>query len=228
MRNEEYCVGVCWGVSLLIEESTAALLNWIRKPWCLGGKNNSFIGGKEYCMTKTRQTRDNCDSKELMQPFLLDAYAFLLLFWIQNFKESFVSHWQMCLPPLLVWKEPAFINSLIYLFTQSQILNAFIESKPKKHVLPWRDRLVVLNVGTSYRQEGFVFSHFFFSVWLMRCFGDDGQRQEFLNPTVLPGVIFLLTSWVKSAVFSNRSRLFSLQTQLTLGSLPAGTTNLYQ
>lgn len=141
-------------------------------------------------------------------------------------KASFVSHWQMCLPPLLVWKEPAFINSLIYLFTQSQILNAFIESKPKKHVLPWRDRLVVLNEGTSYRQEGFVFSlFFFFSVWLMRCFGDDGQSQEFLNPTVLPGIIFLLTSWVKSAVFSNRSCSFSLQTQLTLGSLPAGTTN---
>jgi len=85
---------------------------------------------------------------------------------------------------------------------------------------------VVLNEGTSYRQEGFVFSLFFFLfVLLMRCFGGDGQSQEFLNPTVLPGIIFLLTSWVKSAVFSNRSRSFSLQTQLTLGGLPAGTTN---
>lgn len=30
-------------------------------------------------MTKTRQTRDNCDSKELMQPFLLDLYAFFVV-----------------------------------------------------------------------------------------------------------------------------------------------------
>lgn len=74
---------------MLIEESIAALLNWIRKPWCLGGKKNSFIGGKEYCMTKTRQTRDNCDSKELMQPFLLDPYAFFVVVLNTKFQSKF-------------------------------------------------------------------------------------------------------------------------------------------
>lgn len=61
---------------VLVEEGIAALLNWIKKPRCLGGKNNSFIGGKEYWITKTRQTRDSCDSKELVQPLLLDPYVF--------------------------------------------------------------------------------------------------------------------------------------------------------
>lgn len=59
-------------------------------------------------------------------------------------------------------------------------------------------------------------------------FGVYGQTQEFLNPVVLPGIMFLLTSWAKSAVFSDVSHSFSCKAQLPLGSMPLETTDLYQ
>lgn len=55
-------------------------------------------------------------------------------------------------------------------------------------------------------------------------FGVYGQAREFLNPTILPGIMFLLTSWVKSAVFSHVSHSFSFKAQLLLGNMPSVTT----
>lgn len=86
------------------------------QPRCAGKKSswmfgkNAVRGGRPES-TERRQSQGNCYLwvTRALGSFSIRAVCFL--FWIQNFKVSFVSQWQLwCLPPVLVWEETAFIN----------------------------------------------------------------------------------------------------------------------